>query len=432
MYRRHRWAWKACRAVDDGLQRRITRRGVLGSDAPPPPELGGRGAKLGAMTEPYVYLEDQIAGRERFYGAPVHRITAARLEDVEPCFAAMAECLDQGLHLAGYASYELGYGLEPKLAALLPADRTAPLLAFGAFETVQHQPPATFDTGCTLSGLEPAWSLQDYVGRFNRVMDYIRSGDVYQINLTFPMTGTVDGGAMSLYGDLRQRQPVRYGGVVSLGEPTVVTVSPELFFQLDGRRIRVRPMKGTAGRGATQADDDAIARAMQADDKSRAENLMIVDLLRNDVGRVSEIGSVEVTDLFTVETFPTLHQMTSGIEARLCEGIDVPQIFRSLFPCGSVTGAPKIRAMEIIREIESGPRGAYCGAIGYIEPGGAACFNVAIRTLSLFGNNRVVYNVGSAIVSDSHPKSEYEECLLKARIMTSTVEPSATVGALSA
>ncbi len=386
------------------------------------------------MIEPYVYLEDQIAGQERFYGAPVRCITAHDLEDVEPCFAAMTECLDQGLHLAGYASYELGYGLEPKLEALLPAGRTTPLLAFGAFETVRHQRPATVadDTGCTLGGLEPAWSLQDYVDRFDRVMDYIRAGDVYQINLTFPMTGTVDGGAMSLYGDLRQRQPVRYGGVVSLGAPTVVTVSPELFFRLDGRRLSVRPMKGTAGRGATPADDDAIARAMQADEKSRAENLMIVDLLRNDVGRVSEIGSVEVTDLFTVETFPTLHQMTSGIQARLCEGIDVPQIFRSLFPCGSVTGAPKIRAMEIIREIESGPRGAYCGAIGYIEPGGAACFNVAIRTLSLFGNDRIVYNVGSAIVSDSRAQSEYEECLLKARVMTSTHEPSASIGALSA
>lgn len=406
----------------------------MGSDAPPPPEHGGSGAKLGVMTEPYVYLEDQIAGKERFYGAPARRITAHRLEDVEPCFVAMAECLDQGLHLAGYASYELGYGLEPKLTALLPAERSTPLLAFGAFETVQHQRPAAYTDGlaCQVGDLEPAWSLQDYVGRFDRVMDYIRAGDVYQINLTFPMTGTVDGHAMGLYGDLRQRQPVRYGGVVSLGGPTVVTVSPELFFQLDGRRIRVRPMKGTAGRGASAAEDDAIARAMQADDKSRAENLMIVDLLRNDVGRVSEIGSVEVTDLFTVETFPTLHQMTSGIEARLCDGIDVPQIFRSLFPCGSVTGAPKIRAMEIIREIESGPRGAYCGAIGYIEPGGAACFNVAIRTLSLFGNDRIVYNVGSAIVSDSRAQSEYEECLLKARVMTSTLEPSTSVGALSA
>lgn len=386
------------------------------------------------MTEPYVYLEDQIAGQERFYGAPVRRITAHRLEEIEPSFAAMAECLDQGLHLAGFASYELGYGLEPKLTDLLPSDRSTPLLAFGAFETVEHQRPAMHADlpSASVRDLQPDWSLPDYVSRFERVMAYIRAGDVYQINLTFPMTGTVDGSAMGLYGDLRRRQPVRYGGVVSLGEPTVVTVSPELFFQLDGRRIRVRPMKGTAGRGANPTDDEAIARAMQADEKSRAENLMIVDLLRNDVGRVSEIGSVEVTDLFTVETFPTLHQMTSGIQARLCEDVDVPRVFRSLFPCGSVTGAPKIRAMEIIREIESGPRGAYCGAIGFIEPDGTACFNVAIRTLSLFGNNRIVYNVGGAIVSDSRPQAEYEECLLKARVMTSTLEPPVTVGALSA
>ena len=386
------------------------------------------------MTEPFVYLEDQIAGQERFYSAPVRRITAHRLDDVEPCFAVMAECLDQGLHLAGYASYELGYGLEPKLAGLLPTGRLTPLLDFAAFERVQDRRPVAFDgdAACAFGTLQPAWSLDDYVSRFERVMDYIRAGDVYQINLTFPLTGTVDGDAIGLFHQLRQRQPVRYGGIVSLSTPAIVTVSPELFFRLDGRRIRVRPMKGTAGRGASQADDVAIARAMQADEKSRAENLMIVDLLRNDVGRVTEIGSVEVTDLFTVETFPTLHQMTSGIEARLCDDVDIPQVFRSLFPCGSVTGAPKIRAMEIIREIESEPRGAYCGAIGYIEPSGEACFNVAIRTVSLFSDGRFVYNVGSAIVSDSRAHSEYEECLLKARVMTSTHESSMPAGALSA
>ena len=187
-------------------------------------------------------------------------------------------------------------------------------------------------------------------------------------------------------------------------------------------------MKGTAARGATDRADAAVAQQLRTDEKSRAENLMIVDLLRNDLGRISEIGSVEVTDLYSIETYPTLFQMTSGIRSRLRDDVGVRDLFRSLFPCGSVTGAPKIRAMEIICEIEAGPRGPYCGAIGFIDPDGIACFNVAIRTMSVFDRARVVYNVGSAIVWDSQARAEYEECLLKARFLTAA-EPAARLSA---
>jgi anthranilate/para-aminobenzoate synthase component I len=177
-------------------------------------------------------------------------------------------------------------------------------------------------------------------------------------------------------------------------------------------------MKGTARRGATPEDDRALAEKLASDEKNRAENLMIVDLLRNDISRLSEVGSVIVSDLFTVETFPTLHQMTSGIEGRLRPGLTFAEIFAGLFPCGSVTGAPKIRAMEIIAELEAAPRGIYCGAMGYVAPGGDLRFNVAIRTLTLDADGGALCPVGSGLVADSKAGEEYEECLLKARFLT--------------
>ncbi len=177
-------------------------------------------------------------------------------------------------------------------------------------------------------------------------------------------------------------------------------------------------MKGTAPRGETPEQDRALAEALAGDEKNRAENLMIVDLLRNDLSRLSEVGSVHVTDLFSVETFPTLHQMTSGVRARLRPGLTFADIFAGLFPCGSVTGAPKIRAMEIIAELETAPRNIYCGAVGAIAPGGDMRFNVAIRTLTLSENGKLICPVGSAVVADSRAREEYEECLLKARFLT--------------
>jgi len=214
------------------------------------------------------------------------------------------------------------------------------------------------------------------------------------------------------------RQPVTFGGIVALGPETVISLSPEIFFDKSGVDIRVRPMKGTAKRGHLPIEDMARARRLGEDIKNRAENLMIVDLLRNDLSRLSEIGSVKVTDLFTVETYPTLHQMTSGIEARLRPGTTIAQLFAGLFPCGSVTGAPKIRAMEIIRELESAPRGVYCGSLGVIAPDGAMRFNVAIRTLTLFEDRSLLCNVGSAVFADSQADEEYAECLIKAAFLT--------------
>ncbi|MBM3655184.1 MAG: aminodeoxychorismate synthase component I, partial [Alphaproteobacteria bacterium] len=205
----------------------------------------------------------------------------------------------------------------------------------------------------------------------------------------------------------------------------VVSLSPEVFFEAQGRAIRARPMKGTAQRGVLPTEDMARAQYLVEDEKSRAENLMIVDLLRNDLSRLAIVGTVKVTDLFTIQTYPTLHQMTSGIEARLRDDVTLKDLFTGLFPCGSVTGAPKIRAMEIIRDLECAARGVYCGSLGVIAPDGDIRFNVAIRTLTIFPDGDLVCNVGSAIVADSRAREEYEECLIKARFLTGATTTSA-------
>ena len=224
-----------------------------------------------------------------------------------------------------------------------------------------------------------------------------------------------------IYAAFRRRQPGRYGGVVSLGGPDIVSFSPELFFERKGQNMRMRPMKGTRPRLPDAEADAALLAEMQAEPKSRAENLMIVDLLRNDLSRLCKAGTVEVPELFTLETYPTLHQMTSQVTGVLKDKVGWADIMTSLFPCGSVTGAPKIRAMEIIEALEDAPRGAYCGSIGYIAPNGDASFSVAIRTIQM-QNEALRYDVGSGVVLDSDGPDEYRECLLKSRIFETAPE----------
>jgi para-aminobenzoate synthetase component I len=367
---------------------------------------------------PFVVLEDRLAGRLRFYGQPREVLTAHEASEVPAILDRLQSLHESGKELAGYFAYELGYVLEPKLAPLLPPQHAVPLIRFAAFDREEARDIPAFTATPRVRTLNPSWSREAYAERFRRVIDYIFAGDVYQINLTFPLHGLLEGDPVALYSALRARQPVAHGGIVALGEETIVSLSPELFFDLEGKVLRSRPMKGTARRGFLPLEDMMIARDLKEDDKQRAENLMIVDLLRNDIGRLSNIGSVRVPDLFTVETYPTLHQMTSTVEGELAGQPSIRTILAGLFPCGSVTGAPKIRAMEIIRELETSPRGVYCGAIGRISADGSMHFNVAIRTLTVFPDGRFVQNVGSGLVADSKADAEYEECLLKARFLS--------------
>ncbi len=273
-----------------------------------------------------------------------------------------------------------------------------------------------------ISDLKLSWSREQYDRAFAAVEDYIAAGDVYQINLTLKYHFAFEGDPVALYAALRRKQRVAYGALIHTPELDVLSLSPELFFRREGKHMSTRPMKGTAPRGRTPREDARLKTWLAMDEKQRAENLMIVDLLRNDLGRVAKIGSVEVTDLFTVETYRSVHQMTSGIAAELRSDMGLKDMLRALFPCGSVTGAPKVRAMEIIRELEGGPRGVYTGAIGHIAPSGDAQFNVAIRTVVLAGGQGEM-GIGGGIVADSKADSEFEECLLKAQFLTKVDTP---------
>ena len=368
----------------------------------------------------YIFLDDQLTNTQRYYTDPVDILIADDPGDIDDIFAKLTQYHQEGYFIAGYLSYDLGYLFEDALSHRLAPKRPTPLLNFGIFKTFERQAPTQllYSSQAPDLTLTPLWSEAEYSKRFSQVMDYIRAGDVYQINLTFPMTGPYDGPAHTLYAAFRHRQKGRYGGVVHLGNaPDIISLSPELFFRKEGRDMSMRPMKGTRPRSANSQIDEELRLNMRNDVKSQAENLMIVDLLRNDLSRISEPGSVKVPELFALETYETLHQMTSRVVSKLTPDIDMKSIFQNLFPCGSVTGAPKIRAMEIIDDLETTPRGAYCGALGYIDPNGDACFNVGIRTLTLSGK-RLSYNVGSGLVYDSQAQDEYHECLLKADVLS--------------
>ena len=256
-----------------------------------------------------------------------------------------------------------------------------------------------------------------YVGKVERIKDWIASGDCYQINLTFPLDFRVYGHPLALYAALRQRQPVRYGAYLALPDGLLLSFSPELFFERRGARVVTRPMKGTAPRGASVEEDRKQRESMLASEKERAENVMIVDLLRNDLGRLAVPGKVRVDVLCEAEAYPTLWQQVSVVSADLPYA-SLAELFAALFPCGSITGAPKIRAMQRIDELEEASRGLYTGALGWAAPNGDCRFNVAIRTFEVDAEGEARLGVGSGIVIDADPEREYAECLLKARFLT--------------
>jgi aminodeoxychorismate synthase component I len=353
------------------------------------------------------------------FSQPRNLIRADSPRDIAPAFEQIEAARRAGLWLAGYASYELGYCFSRKLRHLLPERRAVPLMLFGVFDAPQPLGQVDCSTSrlrVRMSPPEPELSFADYHAAFDRVHDLIRAGDAYQVNLTFPMRAHSRDEPGALFDALARRHPVRHGALVELGWPAVVSLSPELFFRLspDGV-IETRPMKGTMARGKTEAEDAMLRARLACSQKDRAENLMIVDLLRNDISRVAQVGSVRVPELFEIETYATLHQMVSQVRGQVVPGTGLAALFAALFPCGSVTGAPKIRAMEIIAEVEPGPRDVYCGAIGWLAPDGAAEFNVAIRTMLMDDVGNIRLNVGGGVVYDSSAEAEYDEALLKAR-----------------
>jgi len=398
-------------------------------------------------TTPFVLIDDARSPSAKGGGAlrfanPSKVLTCERAEDAPAVLAQIERALVDGHHVAGYLAYELGYILEPKLAPLLPNPLEGPLIWMGVFDAPQTVPSETFETWAqephSVGPMRSALARDDYIAQVERIREHIRDGDVYQINHTFKQRFDFSGSPLSLYAHLRQKQRAQYGALIATGERHILSLSPELFVETHGSRARTRPMKGTVARAANPQQDEARKHWLCHDEKSKAENLMIVDLLRNDLGRIASVGSVNVTDLFSVETYPTLHQMTSGIEAKMRPGTTFTDVINALFPCGSVTGAPKVKAMEIIRDLEAEPRGVYTGAVGYAGPHKMR-FNVAIRTLSLTASpssspssssTQGEMGIGSGIVYDSDPAREWDECHLKARFLTAPHEPFALLETL--
>jgi para-aminobenzoate synthetase component I len=371
-----------------------------------------------------ILCEHGPGGVPALFDSAAQVIVAQTARDMAPALARLDAARAKGGWIAGYVAYEAGYAMEPRLHALMPRRRPAPLLCFGVYDGPQAADgvlarAADEGQGTRMTAPAPQVSRRAYDAAMARVQDWIAAGDCYQVNLTFPMVAElVSGTPLGLYGAMRRTGPVGHGAYADLGAgPVVVSRSPELFFDIDTQgRISTRPMKGTAPRDADPARDAAIAAALHESEKDRAENLMIVDLLRNDISRLARVGSVKVPALFAMEKYATVHQMTSTVEGQLVDTPTMATLMAALFPCGSVTGAPKIRAMEIIRAVEPYPRGVYCGAIGWMAPDGRADFSVAIRTLSVTGR-RIVMNVGGGVVHGSTAAGEWEEALWKARFV---------------
>ena len=373
-------------------------------------------------TQPYALFRDDTTGQCMVFAEPTEIIAVHRAADFFPALERMERARAEGKWLAGYMAYEAGHLFEEKLTGFVEDGRETPLVLFGIFDAPADAghplglPLQRRDNEPLLSDPVAGWDPDTYRQRFERLHQHLRKGDCYQVNLTMPISARWRGDPRAAFWSLIERQPVKYGALIDLGGPVILSRSPELFFRTDAEGwIETHPMKGTARRGANAAEDEAIIASMLADEKTQAENRMIVDLLRNDISRITEVGTLSVPKLFDIETYPTVHQMVSHVQAKLQPGTTIRDIFEALFPCGSITGAPKMWAMKIIHDLEDGPRDAYCGAIGFIAPDGAMRFSVAIRTLTLHEDGRAVFNVGGGIVFDSTAEAEYEECLLKAR-----------------
>jgi para-aminobenzoate synthetase / 4-amino-4-deoxychorismate lyase len=365
----------------------------------------------------------------RLFTAPLHVLTAYETAEVPALFAAIEAAVAQGHTAAGFVTYECGAAFEAKAGMRAPRPGM-PLAWFGIYDKEreggeQGREGATEQESALAA--EFALSESAYARRIEQIHEWIRAGDVYQLNFTAPWRIQAPASVAALYAQLWRRQPAQYGAWLHWQPGRhILSFSPELFFRVDHvggtRRITARPMKGTAPRGRTTLEDRALSEWLRGDEKNRSENLMIVDLLRNDLGRVARTGSVRAETLFDVERLPTLWQMTSTITAELRDDAGYEAIFRALFPCGSITGAPKVRAMQLITELEVEPRGVYTGAIGFFSPR-QTMFNVAIRTLEL-EHGRATMGTGSGIVIDSDAAAEYRECLLKAAFLSQSGQPA--------
>lgn len=380
---------------------------------------------------PFVLLveshRDPDQERALLFTAPRELICCRQPSEVLGALELLEAAVRAGRYVAGFMAYEAGYGLSPKLSGLPVPALQEHALWFGVFEEQRELRGRAVGAwlaeraGGSPASVSPLAFERDgaaYRSDFERIQEHLRAGDSYQVCQSLRAHFTVQGSAAALFQGLRARQVTPYSALIDTGEYSLVSLSPELFFKKQQGQVMLKPMKGTAVPGQDAAEDAALAEAMRQDPKTRAENVMIVDLLRNDIGRLAKPGSVRVPELFSVERFDSVLQMTSTIRAEVDPQLGLTSLMSSLFPSGSVTGAPKLRTMQLIHELEPSARGIFCGSIGYVTPDNDACFNVAIRSLFVDRAGQGRLGVGSGIVVDSDCDAELAECLLKARFVS--------------
>ena len=383
-------------------------------------------------SQPFILFENTLPNHSNeeawLFTNPVREIVAHTTDTFKQALAFIDEERQKGHYLAGYISYEAGYALSEKLVDLLDDHKSnnQALLHFYAFDKVQRISSTDVTEALALlpespphiQNWQPAEIEAEYLNNLARIHEYISSGDTYQVNHTYRVNFELAGSINSLYAALRERQPVPFSSLMHLPDCSVLSLSPELFVRKKDTVLSTKPMKGTSARGASDAEDTAILKAMAADKKQQSENLMIVDLMRNDIGRLAKTGTMKVSNLFEIQTYKTLHQMISSIQGEVDKDISFTDIVEGLFPCGSITGAPKIRTMEIIHALENTPRGIYTGAIGFITPDNDFTFNVPIRTLTFpKGSNKGSLGIGGGIIYESNALDEWHESQLKAHFL---------------
>ena len=362
-------------------------------------------------------IDFRALGERYTFTQPIKEIKTRDLAEVADLLAQVESYQEQGYYVVGYVSYEAAPAFEEKLAVHKSPLLGAYLLYFTVHDRVETSPiPLTYEEVDLPSKWQEETSAENYEKAIARIQHHLRQGDTYQVNYTVQLKQDLSANPFAIYNRMVVEQEAGYNAYVEHDEMAVISMSPELFFEQNDRELTTRPMKGTTQRGVTDQEDLAQASWLEQDPKNRSENMMIVDLLRNDMNRISEVGSEHVESLCQVEQYSTVWQMTSTIKSQLRPDVDLVEIFRSLFPCGSITGAPKIATMEIIKNLEPQPRGVYCGTIGLLLPNGRRIFNVAIRTIQLH-QGKAIYGVGGGITWDSTWESEYREVHQKAAVL---------------
>lgn len=367
-----------------------------------------------------VVLQDSLSPTNEWslFSDPLVVVQTKVIEEVLGCLRTVEAHTKQGRYAVGFISYEAAAAMDP--AFQTHASTGFPLLWFGVYENRQSIKLPTANVGAyRLGAWTPSVSFDEYRDAINQIKNHINDGHAYQVNYTFRLRNSFSGDAWEFFLALQESQRSRHCAYANLGRYHICSASPELFFTLDNEKLISKPMKGTIKRGSTTAEDDKLVDWLQTSQKNRAENVMIVDMVRSDMGSIAKTGTVSVEKLFSIEKYPTVLQMTSTVAADVSSS--VTDILRGMFPCASITGAPKVKATEIIKNLEKDPRGIYTGSIGYLAPDGKAEFNVAIRTVVVDTKNaNAEYGVGGGIVWDSDAQDEYEECKAKAAVLTRT------------